>query len=356
MKKRIAIVNKNLEINGISSVIVNYSKKIDKNEFEISMLVGEKISPKYIRECQENDIEIVNLKNRKGIHYYKELYKALKQKKYDVIHINGSSATIGIELIISVIAGIKKRVVHSHNTECSHKVVHKMLKPIVRALATDKIACSNAAGKWMFNNNYIVLPNGFDVDAYLFNKNKRNEVRRKLNLESNFVIGHTGRINLQKNQEFLVKIMNEIISERKDAKMLLVGYGPEFNNIKELIKNKHLENRIILYGESSDTSEVYSAMDLFVFPSKYEGLGISLLEAQINGLDCLASKNVPMETNITDNVKYIELENKQEWIKLITTYKGNRNDIDINSEKIQYYNINNNVKQLEEIYEKVENN
>lgn len=148
--------------------------------------------------------------------------------------------------------------------------VHKLLNPYFRTVYTKALACGQLAGNWLFGeNNFEVLPNGFHTDDFTFSKKERDAVRNKLGVENQLLIGHIGRINEQKNQEYLLDIFEEVAAERDDALLLIVGTGPDEEN-KTCVKEHPYKNRIILYGETDNPTALYSAMDIFVFPSKYE--------------------------------------------------------------------------------------
>ncbi len=348
-KINVCMIVKNLDLNGISSVVMNYLLHMDVNKYSFSIITGDSVANKYFDACLNNNITLYRLPVHKNVKYYMLLYKTLKDNKFDVVHINGSSATIGVELFIAYLCGIKNRVVHSHNSMGNHILVHFLLKPIVRILSTDKIACSESAGKWMFKKNYSILSNGFEIEQYKFDLKNREEIRKKLNVDDRIVIGHTGRINHQKNQKFLISLFEKLCKSNPKYALLLVGDGPEMNYIEELIHSSEYKDNIILYGSSNNVSKLYSAMDIFAFPSLYEGLGISALEAQINGLYCVASSNVPIQAKITDNIVFLNLNDEQKWIQIIEN-NCNRRNIDLNSDTIQLYNIKKNIFDLERIY------
>lgn len=351
MKKiNIAIVSSSLGCNGISSVIMNYCRNINLNKFEITLFVGIPIDHNYRKECNNLGINIIELPARKPttFKYYFNMFKNIRKNYYDIIHINGNSSAMAIELIIAKFKKINFKIAHCH-TNYSNPKVNNIFKFFFKNNYDLGLACSLNAGKWVFNKEFLILPNGFVVNKFLYNSNIRKKIRNNLNIEDKIVLGHTGRLNSYKNQKFLIELLKKLNTEDNNYVLLLVGDGPDYNKLKEQIKLNNLEDKIILYGESSNISKIYSAMDIFVFPSKCEGLGISLLEAQINGLNCIASTNVPLEADITGNVNFISLSEENEWIKSIKKI-NRRNKININSKKIQKFNIKNNAIFLEEIY------
>lgn len=360
-KIKIAYIAKEMPINGISTVILNYCRNLDKDKFDITIFSGEPIDKYYIEECKKINVNIEKMPPKRGgnpLKYYNYLFKKITGKNFDIVHVHGNSATITIEMIMAFFRGIKIRIAHCHNTTCDKLRIHKVLKPIFKRIYTYGFACSEDAGKWLFGErDFKILPNGFDTQKFIFNLESRNRIRKELKLENKYIIGHVGMFNKQKNHEFLLEIFKDIAKENSDAYLLLVGNGPDYQIINEIIANHEFKERIICYGECSNVYDVYSAMDIFVLPSKHEGLGIVLLEAQINGLKCVASSVVPRESKISDNIKFLSLEDKNAWSKEILKkdeYDRNKNYAK-NSEKIQYYDIRKNVEELANIYENLYN-
>ena len=355
-KIRIAYITKNLVINGISTVILNYCKNINKEKFQITIIAGTPIADIYYKKFKEIGIKLVEIPSKTdnpGMYYW-SLLRELSSKKYDQVHVHGNSATITAELLIAYLKGIKVRFAHSHNTTCNHVRIHCLLKPIFNRLYTYGFACSDMAGKWMFSDRYVVIPNGFDIEMYKFNKEYREKVRKELNVkEYELLIGHVGRFNEQKNQTFLLELFKYIGKINPDSKLLLVGGGPDERKIREFVSKHPYQNRIKIYGESNEIQKLYNAMDIFVFPSRYEGLGIVLLEAQINGLQCVISDVIPKEAYITNNMTSLSLNHINEWIDAISKIDLiKRENSKIDYEKVKQYDIRENVKVLEKYYEK----
>lgn len=360
-KIKVAMVTNHFGITGIGTVIMNYCKALDKEKYDLAILAGQPISEKYEKECLENNIHLVALPSRHGNPkgHYIALWKALRAGHYDIVHDHGSSSMMAIELTIAKLAGVKNRIAHSHNSTCPNMKVHKLLNPYFRTVYTKALACGKLAGDWLFGeNNFEVLPNGFHTGDFAFSEKERAVVRTKLGVENQLLIGHIGRINEQKNQEYLLDIFKEVAAIRDDAILLIVGTGPDEEKIKSRVKEHPYRNRIILYGETDNPTALYSAMDIFVFPSRYEGLPVVLLEAQISGLPCVVSDKVTREVDLGDiNWQSIDDEPKQ-WAKSIlqTAVKSNvqrRNYRSKHITRIQRYDINQTVNQLDRIYERL---
>lgn len=357
-KIKIAMIANNLEINGISSVIMNYCSYIDLQKFDITLLVGEGVANVHREKCNNLGIEIIELPSRKKstLQYVKALNKVMRRQVYDIVHVHGNQTSIAIELLIAKLHGTKVRIAHSHNTTCMSKKLNTLMKPLFKVVYTNGFACGELAGKWLFgNDDFQVIPNGFITNKFEFNQKYRDEIRKKLNIENKYVLGHIGRINDQKNQKYLLKIFEEVAKKSNDTVLLMVGIGPMLNEIKSQVEKHPYKNRIILFGETSMPEKMYMAMDLFVFPSKYEGLPVTLLEAQISGLPCIVSDIITREVNL-GNICWMSIkEEPVVWMKEILKekYKNKRKEVGNNDEKIKKYDIRNSVKLLESKYEKL---
>lgn len=351
---RIAVITKNLNLNGISNVVMNYCTKIDKEKFKITILTNSEIAEKNKNLCKNNNIDIIVLPSRENIiAYFFALLNILNKKKYDIVHVNGNSSTIFFDLLAEKLKGIKIRIAHSHNTTCNHLLLNKILYPLFSKLYTNAFACGNDAGKWMFHDKpFTVIKNGFDVNNFKFNSGRRNKIRKELRLENKYVIGHIGGFNNEKNQQFLLEIFNKIAYKNKESYLLLIGDGYNFETIKSIAENSPYNNRIMLYGKTNDSASMYDAMDLFVLPSLHEVLPVVLLEAQISGLPCVVSDTVTNEVDFGDIVWKSLNDNSSEWLnKLPYRNEDSRmkyfND---HIEIIKQYDIRNDVKMLENTY------
>jgi glycosyltransferase involved in cell wall biosynthesis len=234
-----------------------------------------------------------------------------------------SAANI-LPLIVAKISGTPKVIFHSHNgnTVGLHRhILHFIGKFFVCLLSDFKFACSNAAAKFMFSNNKNVkiIRNAIDVSKFRFNEDFRQKIRTEINVTPNdFLIGHIGRFETQKNHRFLIKIFKEVADKLPNARLLLVGTGYAEEETEKLGENLNISDKIIFYGKSDKTHEIYSAFDLFLFPSLFEGLPLVGIEAQCNGLPILASTGISREMQITDLVSWLSLtENEKIWAERI---------------------------------------
>lgn len=355
-KINIAMIANNLETNGISSVIMNYCTHLNLNRFNITIFVGRDVSKIYKEKCEMFGIKVIELPHRKQetLKYYWMLNKNLRRSRYDIAHIHGSNASIAIELFIAQINGIKIKIAHSHNTTCTNIKAHKLMLPIFNHLYTQGFACGEEAGRWLFGNkDFYVVKNGFDVGKFQFKQDIRDRVRKELNVEDKYVIGHIGRFNYQKNHKFLLDVFECIAKRRADAVLLLIGTGPDFEEVKNIINQHPFKHNIILYGETANPETMYMAMDAFAFPSRFEGLPVTLLEAQISGLFCVISDVITKEVILGNRVKTLSIYEKPEkWADELAINKSQdrRQFYDVVKTQIEKYNIENCALELEKKY------
>ena len=162
-----------------------------------------------------------------------------------------------------------------------------------------------------------IINNAIDIEKFIFNQNIREKIRKQLNVEDKFVIGHIGRFSYQKNHEFLVDMFKNISNENSEAVLLLIGEGNLKEKIVQKVKENNLEEKVIFLGTVKNINEIMQAMDVFVLPSYYEGLPVVGIEAQASGIDCFFSDTITTELKINDNVKFLNINNTKEWCENI---------------------------------------
>ncbi len=285
----------------------------------------------YDKELNNRNVKIISLLSKGGIKPLERRIKAMKKMKkiitsdkYDLIHFNICNSIDLTYALIAKKSGVRKIVVHSHNSNVSGKLkslkilAHNIFKVLLKNVPTDYVACSNEAATWMFCKEKLkqvsIVNNSVDVERYLFNEEKRNNIRRKINADKDtFVIGNIARFSKEKNHLFLIDVFDEICKIEKNVKLLLVGDGELKSNIKEVVKNKGLEDKVIFYGVTQDVPGVLSAMDCFVLPSIFEGKPVVSIEEQISGLYGVYSNNITKEVSLTNLIEYIDLDKGKEY-------------------------------------------
>lgn len=298
---------------GLETMLMNYYRHIDRTQVQFDFLTHRKYDGDYGEEIKQLGGIIYHLPvlNPFSSSYKAELRSFFKEhSEYQVIHVHQDCLS-SVILKEAEKCGIPVRIAHSHNANQDHnlKYVIKMyFRRFIPKYATDLFACSEEAGKWMFGDApFKVFNNAIDAQSYVFNVEKRNKSRKELGVcDTTLLVGHVGRFSPQKNHSFLIDIFYEI-QKRTEAKLLLVGDGELRADIEKKIADLKLQDKVIMIGVRSDVADLLQAMDVFVFPSCYEGLGIVAIEAQAAGLPCLISDKVPIECKKTDLVQQLSL-------------------------------------------------
>lgn len=296
---------------GAESLLMNIYRTIDRTKVQFDFVV-------HTKEKQFYDDEIGKLGGRIfhtdrfniiNYHRYRKWWDTFfeEHKEYDVVHghINSSAS---IYLSCAKKHGIYT-VVHSHNTKSVEKTARafafKIFSYPIRYLADYYFACSRQAGIDRFgarvvnSTRFKVLMNGIDADRFVYSKERRDKVRMEFNInESTLVIGHTGRFSEQKNHRFLIEVFAKIHEKNPDSQLWLIGAGDLQEEIKKVVQEKNIQNSVFFWGITNRVADYLQGMDVFVFPSIYEGLGIALIEAQAAGLPCVVSETIQEEADI----------------------------------------------------------
>lgn len=314
---RIAMVLTNLVRNGITKVATNFSRKLVEHGNDCDLLANGEIDEKLCEELRDYGIGVFVLPAKKkfALSYYRALAVVLQQRDYDLVHVHGNSGMVLPDLIV-IRAECKAAVVcHCHSSSCDHLMLHKVFRHLVPRMSNFNIACSAVAGEWLFGQHpYTVLPNAFEIQRFKFDRNLRASFRACLDIPDDAVVlGNIARLNPGKNHLFLLNVFERLRNDGIAAKLIIAGDGPERDNICKRIAISPYSQDIILLGNVSCPEKVYDALDLFVFPSRFEGLGIALIEAQYSGLFCFVSNTVPREACISDRYYSLPLDDVSQW-------------------------------------------
>lgn len=317
--KILVLSSVNYRLNGISIVIERLcANKVFSNE-DVTFVFPDKsdIGMLDVLSSYGYKVNIMN-RNSNPIKYFFNLLKLMKQNNFDIVHVHGNSATNTIEMLAAKIADIPIRIMHVHSTSCKYKNINRILKPILNSLCTHRFACSKQAAEYLFDDReYHIIKNGIDVKKYGFDIVKRNNLRDEYNLNDNLVIGHVGNFYNVKNQRFLVDLFYHYHSKHPASKLVLIGDGPCRKEIQSQAEKLSLSQDVLFLGNRNDIYSLLNMIDLFVFPSIYEGFGIAAIEAQINGLPVIASTGVPQSIKINNNVSFLSLDDVSVWVKQI---------------------------------------
>lgn len=316
MKKILVIITTAFtSTGGLASVMLNYYRSVDKKGLQIDFASTNVIAPELNSEIQKYGSKYYQLPKRKNVLEYWLAVKVLC-KKYDVVHVHANSSTSVVELSAARAAGVPKRIYHNHTSKTQHPIINALLHPLFVHSFTDAIACSKLAGDWLFGkDNFKILRNAINLQKFTYNVDARKRIRNEFGISyEEFVVGHIGKFMDAKNHEFLIKIFAEYHLNHSESKLLLVGDGEWRPKVETWVAESGCADSIILAGLRSDIPSIVQAMDVFVFPSIYEGMPLTVLEAQASGLPCLISSNVTNDVNIGQDVKMKNLaDGAESW-------------------------------------------
>ena len=344
--KKILMTAKHLDAGGVETFITGIYPYIDKDEFQIDFVISMKDIHNDSKGYFEDDLvnqgaKVYRIapKSKYLIRCFTDWNRLLKEHtEYEIVHINDGGGA-AFPLAIAKKYG-KKCIVHAHNSSSTlekQNIIMKLFRKFVVKNAV-LIACAKDAGKWMFGSkaNVNVLHYGIDTEKFKFDVLNRNDIRKMYGIESDVpVIGHVGRFNIQKNHSFLIDIFYKICEKVPNAKLLLIGSGELEDKIKSKVITLGLEQNVIFVGNTKEVYKYLSAMDLYLFPSLFEGFGIAHIEAQCNGLPVILSNTLTSECLITDRAKMIDLKADSEtWARCVLENLMN-NDVKLRNQYCQ---------------------
>jgi glycosyltransferase involved in cell wall biosynthesis len=300
---------------GIAAFCFNYFKAMDKTQFTVDFLtIGYPCFDLYRPEIEEMGgtlycLNVHRFRGLKGKRAYLKAFRAfLAAHSYDVIHVNmGSFYTVLLCAMLARLSTGAKVVAHCHSTMTYQGIRGlsvRLSKPFFYPAADYFLACSIPSGRYMFPSGVVrggrfhVMSNAISADRFQYDPVARAETRASLGVGEELLIGHVGRFAYAKNHSFLLDVFAEVRRKRPDARLLLVGAGDLEGSIREKARSLGLEGQVIFAGLRGDVHRLMQAMDAFVFPSRFEGLGIVAVEAQASGLTVVASTAVPDDAGI----------------------------------------------------------
>lgn len=363
---------------GTENVMINIFDNIDRTEFQIDFLLFDlgKDQIGMMDKLKEEGSKIYQIIGRgdNWIEHKKQLSDFFKKYNYDIVHTHMNA--LGAEVLREAKKNhIDVRIAHSHNTwhqlkvnslkSALHFIYLEFEKLSLRKFATHYISCSEFAGEWLFGrkicktDNYLIFRNAINVENYEFNLEKRKFLRKQFRFDDDkYVIGHIGRFDEQKNHEFLLEVFKEFYMLHNNARLCLVGIGENQEKCKEYVKNNQLTGKVFFLNNRSDVADLLQVFDLFLFPSKFEGLPLALVEAQAAGLKCLASDAISPSVDICGNLEFLDISSGIEnWIEYMNIAYVNRDERISQVQKIREngYDMLENIKVLEKFYKKALN-
>lgn len=349
---------------GIESYLMNYYRRMDKRKLQFDFITHSVVDPSLREEIESMggrvyDWPSFSIKTLFRLYVQIDRFFSEHSGEYPVIHCHMANAAF-LYFPIAKKYGIKHRILHSHNNKAaaiwSHAVRNYPLLFLGNSFATDRWACTDSAGKFLFRDkSFEVIKNAIEIQKFAFDETTRKELRRELGVDDFFVIGHVGRLDPQKNQSYLLRIFDKILQRRSDARLLLIGDGDDRAMLRRLADRLGISGKVEFLGICKDVERYYQAFDVFVFPSLYEGLGIVLVEAQCSGLPVYTSnENVPKEVGITDLVSFISCKDSPEvWAESILSRETPERRGRLDAIRDAGYDIHVAARHLEERYLKL---
>lgn len=319
---------------GQETLIMNLFRNINRSNVSFLFLCSVNQVGDYDEEIRQLGGEVLYLPSQrisrlKPLCYFYQISNLCQwlvnnREKFDIIHLHTYHASdVLVHLEACRRAGVKRRIVHSHNTYGPHVLFHKICRMICYFYDYKKFACGIKAGEWLFGSravrmgNVTVIKNGINAENFKFDPDSAQSLKEKMGLTNKTIIGHVGRFEEQKNHRFIIEIFSEYVKLNNDSILMLIGRGSLESGIKDLVCQLGIADKVLFLGMRDDVPKLLSAMDMFLFPSLHEGLSVAAIEVQCSGLPILTSDIPSMrEAKITDLMEFESLEsNASVWAR-----------------------------------------
>ena len=323
---------------GSQAMIMNLFLNIDRSKIMFDFIIDHPERDYYEAEARALGAKIYYMPSFKGYNLFeiKNKWNAFfsEHPEYTVLHSHVRSYA-SVYIPIAKKHGVKT-IIHSHSTsngKGAAAVVKRIMQYPLRYEADYLMSCSGKAGRWLYGAkacekpNYIFLPNAIETEKYGFSEEESAKCRKEFGLEGKFVLGHIGRFHESKNHMFLLEVFAEVCKKRTDAVLLLVGDGELRDKIEAKIHDLKIEDRVVLTGKRNDVPHLLQAMDIFVFPSKWEGLPVTVVEAQATGLPCIISDKITKDVDVSELVKRLPTDDPKAWAQEIIATPTERKNV-----------------------------
>lgn len=334
MNEKILIITSGVTAGGVDSLILNMLSEMEKNRFEIDILIFDDSKDDWAYKFEEYGCTILKALRARKQGVIKSIInyrKIIKNGNYKVIHSH-----IGLGSVLPVIASSTIKgtqiICHSHFDDYEGSSMNKKLAHLVYNLfPCRKLACSIGAGVELYGkkSEFEFVKNGIDTERFAYNYEVRKKIRSQMGFSSDmFIMGTVGRMEYQKNHEFLLDIFKEVKNKQENSKLILIGDGILRNKILDKARKLNIIEDVIFLGVRNDVDQLLQALDLFVMPTRFEGLSLALLEVQCSGLPCLTTDVVPKEAKVNDEFEFLSLnQTAKEWAAhALKYYQYNRKD------------------------------
>lgn len=341
---------------GVDKIVFDYCSRLSE-DIDVDFVVCRDFSDGMLeRRLKQMGHSVYYIpKIRDGFLYHcKELYKIIKAGKYDIVHDNTGYNGF-MNHFVYYIAGVPIRIAHAHFAfipeTWSQRVIRYLASKLTILESTELMACGQDAAVWMWGKKRVqdkkvyIVKNAINIRDYSYSYDESRTMKEQLGIKDKIIVGNVARFTYQKNHEFLIDIFNEFHSKVEDSVLLLIGEGENQDKIKKMVSSYGLSDNVIFLGIRPDVSSLLNCMDIFLLPSRFEGLPVVLVEAQANGLPVIVSTNVTKEIKLLETTCYLPLDNPEEWArKAIELVTENKRDKIVNIE----YDINTEASKFED--------
>lgn len=363
MKRLLCIVG-SMNAGGAETFLMKMYRALDREKYQMDFAVAELGKGFYDDEILSMGGKIYHIipKSRSFIKNFNDIRELVKNNNYNYVMRISQHSLSGLELLAAKLGGARVRVFRSSNSNTTsasklNQLLHKLCMFMPTFFANFRIAPSTEAAEFMFGEGCVekgkanLLPNAIDTSLFQYNEDTRCSIRKEFLINKNqLVVGHIGRFNQQKNHKFLIDVFAELLKQKSNALLMLVGDGEKKSEIQEQVKALGIEKSVIFTGIRSDVPALLSAMDVFVFPSFYEGMPNTVIEAQATGLPCVIADTITREAGVTDCVRFKSLHDSAEsWAdKTLSLFDKDKADRSFYSDKMKNagYDIDSCVKQF----------
>lgn len=327
-KRHICIYCDTWESGGIESFLYNVLRCMDMTGLDVDIAVACLRPGIFTVPLERLGVRFVQLSGspRAFVRNYLRFSALLRRKHYDAVHVNVFHALSLVYLPAAKRAGVPIRIAHAHGADLRESrtrqaklLVHRLGKLLFSRYATELWACSSAAADFLFSKSilrkqaYTFIPNGIDLSRFRFDAAERERVRSELRIQDCFVVGTVGRLSPEKNHSLLLDVFAALVRQRPSSRLLLVGEGGERRRLEQKAAALGVADRVIFYGVTDRVERLLWAMDVFAFPSQFEGLGIAAVEAQAAGLPVVCSEQLPREALVTPWVRRVPPSDIDGW-------------------------------------------
>lgn len=349
---------------GTETIALNYYKNINHDKIAMDFLFYGNSLQRFNDALEPNGDSVINVVDYTDdlIGSIKQIRDIVRKNRYEIVHAQLNALNF-FPLLGAFLGGAKIRIASNHSTanlkyELKKSIVKYIVRPSAKWMATDYAACSEYAGEWCFGRKLLrkgkikIIHNAIDLKKFSYDESIRDKVRKEMKWDGHFVIGHGGRFTQQKNHKFMIEVFKKVHDNCPSAILVLAGEGHLMEEIKKQARDLGLEDSVIFLGVRFDMDRLMQGMDVFLFPSLYEGLGNVITEAQAVGLQSIVSDGVPKEVGMTELVDYVSLkESIETWANQVLKYRNGYDRRNTHPDLTKAgYDIVSAAKDLEEYY------